>query len=85
MGENSDYNENQLNYIHLNKTAALLTVAMTMGAKIAEANEEDLQKVTLLGRNLGLATCLLDIYKNYCSIGRMADSGKLCVAGCVAC
>lgn len=60
LGENSDYNENQLNYIHLNKTAALLTVAMTMGAKIAEASEEDLQKVTLLGRNLGLAFQITD-------------------------
>jgi len=60
LGENSDYTEDQLNYIHLNKTAALFAVAMTMGAKIGDANDEALQTVSQIGKHLGLAFQITD-------------------------
>jgi geranylgeranyl diphosphate synthase type II len=60
LGEHSDYTREQLDYIHLNKTAALITVAMTMGARIGGANQEELGKLAEIGRNVGLTFQILD-------------------------
>ncbi|MCB1121194.1 MAG: polyprenyl synthetase family protein, partial [Verrucomicrobiae bacterium] len=60
LGEHSDYTRDQLEYIHLNKTAALITLAMTQGARIGEASQEDLERITQIGRCVGLTFQILD-------------------------
>ena len=60
LGESSDYTKEQLDFIHLNKTAALITVAMTMGARLGEATEEELTKVHTIGTKVGLAFQITD-------------------------
>ena len=60
LGEDSDYSKEQLDYIHLNKTAALLTVAMTMGARIANATQEEIQLMRSIGKQIGLAFQITD-------------------------
>jgi geranylgeranyl diphosphate synthase, type II len=60
LGESSDYTKEQLNYIHLNKTAALITVAMTMGARIGNASESEIKTFEEIGRCVGLTFQILD-------------------------
>jgi geranylgeranyl pyrophosphate synthase len=60
LGENSDYTKAQLDFIHLNKTAALITVAMTMGAHLGNASDEELESIRQIGRHVGLAFQITD-------------------------
>ena len=60
LGENSNYTKEQLNFIHLNKTAALITVAMTMGARIGNASETEIEAFEEIGRCVGLTFQILD-------------------------
>ena len=60
LGEDSDYTEEQLDYIHLNKTAALITVAMTMGARLGKASSQELDAIRKIGRHVGLAFQITD-------------------------
>ncbi|QXD22951.1 polyprenyl synthetase family protein [Opitutia bacterium ISCC 51] len=60
LGENSDYSKEQLDYIHLNKTAALIAVAMTMGAHLGQASEEELKNIRTIGTEVGLAFQITD-------------------------
>ena len=60
LGENSDYTKEQLNYIHLNKTAALFTVAMTLGARLGNATDLEMEVITSIGRSGGLAFQITD-------------------------
>ena len=60
LGENSDYTQEQLDFIHLNKTAALITVAMTMGAQLGQATEEECEKIGAIGEKVGLAFQITD-------------------------
>jgi geranylgeranyl pyrophosphate synthase len=60
LGEKSDYTADQLDYIHLNKTAALITVAMAMGARLGTASEQDLASIQDIGRHVGLAFQITD-------------------------
>lgn len=60
LGENSDYTKEQLDYIHLNKTAALIKVAMTMGARIGEADAEEMETIGSVGIQVGLAFQITD-------------------------
>lgn len=46
--------------IHLGKTAALITVSLRVGARMADALTEDLEAITLYGRKLGLAFQIID-------------------------
>jgi len=46
--------------IHLGKTAALITVSLRVGARMADALIEDLEAITLYGRKLGLAFQIID-------------------------
>ena len=50
----------QLQYIHENKTAAILTTAVRLGAMSANANSKQLAAVTTFGRALGLAFQIVD-------------------------
>lgn len=43
-----------LDYIHMNKTAKLITTAVRFGAIMAEAGEDDLEKMTEFGKTLGM-------------------------------
>ena len=60
LGESSDYTKEQLDFIHLNKTAALITVAMTMGARLGNASTEELEKIETIGTKVGLAFQITD-------------------------
>lgn len=50
----------QLRYIHENKTAAILTTSVRLGAMSANANPKQLTAITKFGRALGLAFQVID-------------------------
>lgn len=50
----------QLRYIHKNKTAAILTATVRLGAMSANATEKRLMAITRFGRALGLAFQIID-------------------------
>jgi geranylgeranyl diphosphate synthase type II len=50
----------QLRYIHENKTAAILTTSVRLGAMSANANPKQLTAITKFGRALGLAFQIID-------------------------
>jgi geranylgeranyl diphosphate synthase type II len=50
----------QLRYIHENKTAAILTTSVRLGAMSANANPKQLSAITAFGRALGLAFQIVD-------------------------
>ena len=49
-----------LRYIHENKTAAILTTSVRLGAMSANANPKQLAAITKFGRSLGLAFQIID-------------------------
>jgi geranylgeranyl diphosphate synthase type II len=53
-------NRAQLRYIHENKTAALLTASVRLGAMMANATAKQLAAITDFGRALGLAFQVID-------------------------
>jgi geranylgeranyl diphosphate synthase type II len=53
-------NRAQLRYIHENKTAALLTASVRLGAMAANATAKQLGAITAFGRALGLAFQIID-------------------------
>jgi geranylgeranyl diphosphate synthase type II len=53
-------NRAQLRYIHENKTAALLTASVRLGAMAANASAKQLKAITAFGRALGLAFQVID-------------------------
>lgn len=53
-------NRAQLRYIHENKTAALLTASVRLGAMAANASPKQLAAITAFGRALGLAFQVID-------------------------
>ncbi|MEY2483066.1 MAG: geranylgeranyl diphosphate synthase, type [Verrucomicrobiota bacterium] len=53
-------NRAQLRYIHENKTAALLTASVRLGAMAANATPKQLGAITAFGRALGLAFQVID-------------------------
>jgi geranylgeranyl diphosphate synthase type II len=50
----------ELRYIHENKTAAILTTSVRLGAMSANANPKQLAAITKFGRTLGLAFQVID-------------------------
>ncbi len=58
--ENKTIEEDTLNYIHLNKTAALITAPLKVGAIIGGASEKDIESIEEIGLNLGLAFQIKD-------------------------
>jgi geranylgeranyl diphosphate synthase, type II len=59
-GEGRRINRAQLRYIHENKTAALLTASVRLGAMAANAGTKELAAITAFGRALGLAFQVID-------------------------
>ncbi len=59
-GEGKPHTRAQLRYIHENKTAALLTTSVRLGAMSADATPTQLSAVSDFGRSLGLAFQVID-------------------------
>jgi geranylgeranyl diphosphate synthase type II len=59
-GEGRKINRAQLRFIHENKTAALLTSSVRLGAMSANASVKQLEAITEFGRSLGLAFQVID-------------------------
>lgn len=53
--EGKQITDEYLEYIHKNKTGALLKLCVRMGAILANANETDLEKLTIYAEKIGLA------------------------------
>lgn len=60
MSQGVQYDPAFVRYIHLRKTADLLTAPLIAGMQLAGAKEEQLQKAEVYGRNLGLAFQITD-------------------------
>lgn len=58
--ENKIIDKDKLDFIHLNKTAAMIVGCMRAGAIIGGATEEELEKVTKYGKNIGLSFQIVD-------------------------
>ena len=58
--EGKKVNRAQLRYIHENKTAAILTTSVRLGAMSANANPKQLSAITTFGNALGLAFQVVD-------------------------
>ena len=58
--EGKEISSEYLEYIHNNKTAALLRLCVRMGAILANAKEEDLNKLTSYAEKIGLAFQIKD-------------------------
>lgn len=59
-GEGRKLNEDELRSIHLGKTAALIMAAVRLGGMTAACSDEELEALTVYGRNLGLAFQIID-------------------------
>ena len=58
--EGKQVSEETLEYIHKHKTGALLTLSVRMGAILAEASQEDLDRLTTYAEKIGLAFQIKD-------------------------
>jgi geranylgeranyl diphosphate synthase type II len=58
--EGRDVKRDQVRYIHENKTAAILTTSVRLGAMSANTDAKKLQAITQFGRGLGLAFQVID-------------------------
>ena len=58
--ENKIIDKDKLDFIHLNKTAAMIIGCMRAGAIIGGASDEELEKVTKYGENIGLSFQIVD-------------------------
>lgn len=60
LGEREAPTAERLEFIHKNKTAALITTSLTMGARLSNATPEAIEKMRLVGHHLGLAFQVVD-------------------------
>ena len=58
--ENKFIDKDKLDFIHLNKTAAMIIGCMRAGAIIGNATDEELEKITNYGKNIGLSFQIVD-------------------------
>ena len=58
--EGKESSRNDLLFIHENKTSAILTASVCLGAMSANATTKELSAITKFGRNLGLAFQVID-------------------------
>ena len=58
--EGKQISKEMLEYIHINKTGALLKLCVRMGAILAGASEKELKKLTKYAENIGLAFQIKD-------------------------
>ena len=64
----------ELDFIHLNKTAAMIEAALVMGGRVGAAEESSLSALRRLGRHLGLAFQIIDDVLD--ATGNTAQLGK---------
>lgn len=60
QSENKNISKEKLDYIHNNKTAAIIIGCMRAGAIIGDANDKDLDKITKYANNIGLTFQIID-------------------------
>ena len=60
LGEGAPISEDTLNFIHLNKTSALIECCLAMGGIIGGASEEQLEALRSYGREIGIAFQIID-------------------------
>ena len=58
--EDTPITDKQLDFIHLNKTAAVITAALMMGVRLTKASNGALDLTRSLGRKIGLAYQIVD-------------------------
>lgn len=58
--ENKIIDKDKLDFIHLNKTAAMIVGCMRAGAIIGGATEIELERITKYGKNIGLSFQIVD-------------------------
>lgn len=80
LNENKPIDLDLLNYIHLNKTSAMIEAAFVIGATLAKASEETIETFRNIGRNIGLAfqiqDDLLDVIGNEATLGKPLHSDE---------
>jgi geranylgeranyl diphosphate synthase type II len=60
ISENMEPDRDTLNFIHLHKTAALITASVRIGPILADSDEGKLKALTIYGENIGLAFQIVD-------------------------
>ena len=60
INEGKKISEDELKYMHMNKTGALIKVSIVSGAILGESPEDDIRKLEKFGENLGLAFQIKD-------------------------
>jgi geranylgeranyl diphosphate synthase type II len=60
MSENAEPDSELIEFIHLNKTAALIKASVRIGALLSDADEETIYLITDYGSNIGLAFQVID-------------------------
>ncbi|MCU5871400.1 polyprenyl synthetase family protein [Clostridioides difficile] len=58
--ENKQIEKEKLDYIHMNKTAAMIVGCMRAGATIGGANFEQMEEITKYAKNIGLSFQIVD-------------------------
>lgn len=60
ISENDKPDEDKVQFIHMHKTAALITASVKIGALLANADKMQIKAITDYGTNLGLAFQIID-------------------------
>lgn len=80
INEGKKISEDELRYMHMKKTGALIKVAIVSGAVLGEAPKEDIKKLEKFGENLGLAfqikDDILDVVGNTEKLGKNVFSDE---------
>jgi len=73
-GEGKHYSKEMLDYIHINKTGALIVAAVRAGAHLGGADEDTMARLTEYAECLGLAFQIVDDILDV--VGEEAEMGK---------
>lgn len=80
LSEDTEPDEETLSFIHLKKTAALITVSVRVGGLLADCNADKLESLTKYGENIGLGfqiiDDILDIEGDSKTLGKTAGSDE---------
>ncbi len=60
LSENAAPDKNTLQFIHLHKTAALISTSVKLGHTLSEGSNDELRAITIYGNNIGLAFQIID-------------------------
>ncbi|MDL0253628.1 polyprenyl synthetase family protein [Clostridioides difficile] len=76
--ENKQIEKEKLDYIHMNKTTAMMVGCMRAGATIGGANSEQMEEITKYAKNIGLSfqivDDILDIVGDEAKLGKKVGS-----------